>query len=231
MPKFADHLTDIGDILLSTATEGEVRVNLGNHLTGDGYDTNASMWGPDGYIARPNDPDDDGAARALYLVDGNARRVIATTDHRFSAQAGTLEPGDRLVVTNAACRWFMKQSTAHVGMYTEAESEPPVGGKGMILSLDGAGSVMQFKFGGTLIVLDGSTVTILAADNTSQSSIVLTPTSVTITASTVNIAGGFVTLGRNSDGTAPGKPGIDNVLYGAMGQSGISSPYVYAAAY
>lgn len=230
MPIFADHVTDIADILTSTAEDGEIRVSLGDVRTGDGYDSNAAVWGPDGYLARPN-AQGDGATRALFIVDGNARRVIATTDRRFSAQAGTLEPGDRMLVTDAACRLYMKRARAQVGMYTEASDEPPVGGKGMILDLDGEGSVIQLRFGGTMIVLDGKTVTIVAAGAASSSSITLSETAITLTAPTINVAGGFVALGLNSDGTIPGKPGVDTVIIGSQGSVGIASKSVFAAQY
>lgn len=231
MPRYADHLTDIADILLSTATDGEVRVNLGNTITGEGYDTNRSVWGPDGYLARPNDPDDDGACRALYLADGNARRVIATTDNRFAAQAGTLEPGDRMICSNGPTRIYMKRGNAQVGMYTESTDEPEVGGKGMILDLNGVDGVIQIRKGGKIIVLNEDGISLVCAGAASQSSIVMTPTTITLTAGTINVAGGFVALGLNSDGTIPGKPGLDTVCVGASGTTAIASPKVFAAQY
>lgn len=226
----ANALIDIADVLHSTAENGEVRVNLGNVQTGAGYSLSAPVWGPDGYLARPNDPA-DGAARALYMTDGHNRHVIGTADYRFTPQAGTLEPGDRMIVTDGPTRFYMKKAEAQVGLYTEATDEPAVGGKGMILDLSGSDGTIQLRFGGTLIVLDGSTVTILAAGATSQSSIVMTDTTITLTAGTVNIAGGFVCLGLNSDGTLPGKPGLDTVTVGALGQAAVASPRVFAANY
>jgi hypothetical protein len=234
MPRFADHLTDIGDILLSTAENGEVRVNVGDVLTKAGYDTNASVWGPDGYIAMPNDPSDDGAARALYLLDGNNRRVFGFTDNRFAAQAGTLQPGDRRIVTDGPTRIYITKATAQVGLYTEAENEPPVGGKGMILDLNGSEGVIQIRSGGCLIVLDGqnSKITISASGASGNAAIVIDPVNgISLLAGTVNLDAGFTTLGLNSDGTRPGKPGIDTVLIGAMGQSGVASPKCYAPQY
>lgn len=233
MPRHPDHLIDYADVLLSTATSGEVRVNLGNSVTGEGYDNNASVWGPDGYLARPNDPSDDGAARALYFVDGNARKVFATCDNRFAAQAGALEPGDRMIVTDGAGRIFMKQATAHVGMYTEMPDEPPSGGKGMILSLNGAEGVITLRAGGAMIVLDGNagTITLLASGPSGNTSITLDSSTISLLAGAVHLDGGFTTLGLNSDGTRPGKPGVDTVLIGALGQTGVPSKGAFAPAY
>lgn len=232
MPRFADHLTGIADILHSSAENGEVRVNYGEETTGEGFLADVQTWGPDGYIARPNDPSDKGAAQVLYLVDGQQQRAVAFRDNRFAAQAGTLEPGDRMIVTDAACRLYLKKTRAQVGMYTEAVNAFPDGSKGMVLDLDGQSGVIQVKRGGQMIVLgDDGNVTLLCATAASQSSIVMTPTSITITAGTVNIAGGFVALGLNSDGTIPGKPGLDTVVVGASGQTGIASPKVFAAQY
>ena len=131
-----DQHFDRGDVVLSTPENGQVRVNLGDVDRGTGYGVSTPVWGPDGYLARPNDPE-NGACQALYLTDGQNRRAVAFCDNRFAAQAGTLAPGDRMIVTNAACRIYMKQATAQAGIYTEAASEPPVGGKGMTVDLNG----------------------------------------------------------------------------------------------
>jgi hypothetical protein len=232
MPRFADHLTGIADILHSSAEGGEVRVNYGEETTGEGHLSDVQTWGPDGYIARPNDPSDKGTCQVLYIVDGQQQRATAFRDNRFAAQAGTLEPGDRMIVTDGPSRIYMKRASQRVGMYTEAKSAFADGSKGMVIDLDGEAGNIQIKRGGQMVVLgeDGN-VTLVCAGPATQSSIVMTPTTITITASTVNVAGGFVALGTNSDGTLPGKPGLDTVVVGASGQTGIASPKVFAAQY
>lgn len=219
------------DILLTAVENGEVRVNIGDTITNEGYDGNQSLWGPDGFISVPNNPTDAGAARAFYFVDGYERRVVGTLDLRFSGQAGTLEEGDRMIVTDGPCRIGMKKKTARVFLYTESENDPPVGGKGMILDISGKDGTIQIRRGGSVFVMDGSTIKIFQDGPSSRSSIEMTDSTITLMAGTVNIAGDFVTLAKNSDGTLPGKPGVDTVILGAVGQSGVASPKVFAANY
>ncbi len=109
MPHFADHLTQTADILLSTAEDGEIRVNLGELSTGEGFFSDVQVWGPDGFISRPNESDDKGCVQALYIVDGQQQRVAATRDNRYAKQAGTPDPGDRFIVTKGAPRILIKQ--------------------------------------------------------------------------------------------------------------------------
>jgi len=230
MPRHPDNLTGTADILLSTAESGEIRVNLGNVATEEAIDTDVPVWGIDGFLSRPNDPSDNGAATAVYFHDGHQRRVIGTRDNRFSSQAGTLRPGDRMIVTDGPTRFYMKQAAQKVGVYTEAKTKPAVGGSAMTVDVDGDTGNITIKRGGETVVLTEGGVTIVCAGPASQSSIVMTPTSVTITAATINLAG-TCALGFNSDQTLPGKPGVDTVLIGAMGQTGTPSPRVFAAQY
>lgn len=229
-----DQYFDRGDVVLSTAENGQVRVNLGDVDRKTGYGVSTPVWGPDGYLARPNDPE-SGACQALYLTDGQNRRAVAFCDNRFAAQAGTLAPGDRMIVTNAACRIYMKQATARVGFYTEATADPPVGGKGMLVEADGDAGIIRLRAGGAVIELDAAsgTITLTAAGPAGKSVLVLSPTDgAQIMAGAINLDTlGFVTLGLNSDQTRPGKPGVDNILIGAMGQSGIMAPKASAAQY
>ncbi len=232
--RFADHLTQIADVLHSTAEGGEVRINVGEETTGEGERASVPVWGPEGYIAAPNDTSDKGAAQALYLVDGQQQRAFAFRDNRFAAQAGTLEPGDRMIVTDGPTRFYMKRQRAQVGLYTEAASEPPIGGKGMILDMNGEAGVLQIKCGGCSIVLDGQKgqIVISAAGPSGNATITLDAvTGISLLAGTVNLDAGFSTLGLNSDGTRPGKPGVDTVLIGPMGTAGIPSVKCYAPAY
>lgn len=226
-----DQYIDTGDVVLSTAENGQIRVNLGDVDKQTGYGVSVPAWGPDGYLARPNDSG-EGAARALYLTDGNNKRAFAFSDNRFAKQAGTLDPGDRMIVSSGDARFYLRNEDNRIGFYTEAQSDPPVGGKGMLFDMNGKTGDIIIKRGGQMFVLsDDGNVSLVCAGQASQSSIVMTPTTITITAGTVNIAGGFVALGLNSDGTIPGKPGIDTVCIGALGQSSVASPKVYAAQY
>lgn len=230
MPRHPDLLTGTADVLHSTAESGEIRVNLGTVATGEGIDNDVPVWGIDGFLSRPNDPSDGGAATAVYFHDGHQRRVIGTRDNRFSSQAGTMRPGDRMIVTDGPSRIYAQQAR-RVGLYTESKDAPEVGGAAMTVDLNGVTGVVLVKHGGRLIQFgsDGS-LTLVCAGTASQSTVAMTPTSVTITAPTINLVG-TVALGFNSDLTPPGKPGVDTVLVGAVGTTGIASPKVYAAQY
>lgn len=229
-----DQYFDLGDVLLSTAEKGQIRVNLGDVDTQKGYGVSTPVWGPDGYLAVPNDPK-DGAARALYLTTGQGRRAIAFSDNRFAGQAGTMEPGDRMIVTDGPSRFYLKRTDQRVGVYTEAKSDPPVGGKGMIIEADGDSGKIRLRAGGAVIELDSSngTITLTAAGLSGKSVLVLSPTDgAQIMAGGIHLDTlGFVTLGLNSDQTRPGKPGVDTVIVGAMGQSGVAAPRTSAAQY
>jgi hypothetical protein len=233
MPRFADHLTGIADILHSSADGGEVRVNYGEETTGEGHLSDVQTWGPDGYIARPNDPSDKGATQVLYIVDGQQQRAIAYRGNYFAAQAGTLEPGDRMIVTDGPSRIYMKRASQRVGMYTEAVSTPPAGGKGMLIEADGEAGVLRLRAGGAVVELDGNngTITLTAAGLTGKAVLVLSPTEgAQILAGAIHLDTlGFVTLGLNSSQTRPGIPGVDTVTIGASGQTAIAAPRVSAA--
>lgn len=100
MPRFADHLTGIADVLATDVQSGEVRVNLGDAFDGKGIAAGAPMWGQYGFASRPADPTTAdtvtapaGACMAIYYVDGNQKRVLLTRDNRFIENIGDLQPG------------------------------------------------------------------------------------------------------------------------------------------
>jgi hypothetical protein len=226
-----DQYFDLGDVLLSTAEKGQIRVNLGDVDTQKGYGVSTPVWGPDGYLAVPNDPK-DGAARALYLTTGQGRRAIAFSDNRFAGQAGTMKPGDRRIVTDGPTRFYLTRSDKRIGFYTETENDPPVGGKGMLFDMSGKDGVIQLRAGGCSITLDAQkgTITLCAAGPSGAATLVLDPVNgIQLLSGIVNVDAPFVTLALNSDGSRPGKPGIDTVTVGAMGQSAVASPHCFAA--
>lgn len=232
MTRFADHLTAIADVLHSTAENGEVRVNLGEDTTGEGERIDVQVWGADGFLARPNERSDKGTCQALYLVDGQQQRVFAFRDNRFAVQAGTMDPGDRLIVTDGPTRFFMKRETQRVGLYTEAKSTPPVGGKGQILDLNGDDGTITIRCGGCTILLDGQNgkIVLTATGPAGSATLTLDATKgAAITAGIVNVDAPFVTLGLTGGAVRPGIPGVDSVIYGPMGQAGLSSSSVYVA--
>ncbi len=161
MTRWADHLSDVADILGSTvARTGEVRVDLGDALTGEGWDRDCATWGIDGFISRPNDRDASGVAQALFLYDGNTRRVVGMRDHRFADKAGALEPGDRAIVSKGPARFFLKNASDMLTLYTEHQ------GTSMAVAVDGStGTIKLFNASGATVELRDGEI-ILAAGGT-----------------------------------------------------------------
>lgn len=104
------------EVVSTTLEGGELRANLGQGDTGTVPD--ASFWGTDGFISRPNDKDEDGACLALFATQGNARRVIATKDNRTNDKYGELAPGDRAIVTSTDARVLVKRANSSVTLLT-----------------------------------------------------------------------------------------------------------------
>jgi len=222
---------DYGDVVTSSAERGQIRVNIGDVDKQTGYGVSLPVWGPDGYLAMPNDPG-NGAARAFYFKDGTNARALAFSDNRFTEQAGTLKPGDRMIVSDSPARFYLRKADARLGFYTEAESDPPVGGKGMLVDLSGKDGVIQLRAGGCSITLDGQkgTITLCAAGPSGAATLVLDSTKgVQLLSGIVNVDAPMVTLGLTSAGTRPGVPGVDTVVAGATGQTAIPAHGVFVA--
>ena len=224
MNRFAAALLDIADVILSTVTNGDVRVNIGDSTTNAGVDASVPVFGTDGFVSRPNDADADGAATAIYGFFGDQKIVIGSRDRRYASKVGNLLPGDRAIVSKGNARFLLKNARDAVTLYTEAQS----GGTSMLVSIDGqAGKVtaahglnkveigektIELSInGGPAIILDGNT------------------NSITIRANTVNIDGGFVTLGLLPGGVRPTVLNVQSVLYGVAGQVGVPSQTVLVA--
>lgn len=109
--RYTEGLLEIGDAVASTlASNGEIRVNVGDATLGTGIDSSVPFWGTDGFLARPSDPTAAGAAQFLFYADGNQRYAVGSRDRRFLAQAGTLDPGDRVVYTSTGVRIHLDAS-------------------------------------------------------------------------------------------------------------------------
>lgn len=158
MAVFADYLTSVADILTSTlAEDGQVRVNLGDATTGEGWASEAPMWGLDGFVSRPNDSSADGAAQGLYLVEGDTKRVIASRDNRWASKAGSLKPGDRAIVSDCAARLFLKQSTSSLVLYTENQQDAD---SSMIVELNGQAGSFRVIVGKAYLLMEGGEIKI-----------------------------------------------------------------------
>ncbi len=114
-----DQTFGTADVMKSTAEKGEVRVGLGFLAQGgEGIDAGAVCLGPDGFISRPNGPDADKAALAFYLKDANRKYVLGIRDNRYAHLVGSLEPGDRAIVTDGQVRFLMKSAPEAINLYT-----------------------------------------------------------------------------------------------------------------
>ena len=122
------------DILATEATDGEVRAQLGDAALGKGFAQEVAIYGVDGFVGRPNPPDAEGnAAQALYLQDGDDAQIIGTRDNRWADKVGTMDDGDRAIVSEGAARFFLRNERDAIVLYTEHGTE----GKGMLLDIGG----------------------------------------------------------------------------------------------
>lgn len=204
------------DVLLSTVTNGEVRLRVGDHASNTGLSDSEAMWSPDGFIGRPNAPDSRGACQVVALTDGNVRRVVGCRDNRFIDKVGTLAEGDRVIVTDAACRVLIKKETASVALYTEAQSD----NASMMINVHGADDAIQLIHGGgsyvevkrdKLVLSCGKASLTLNADGSIQ----LLGTNIGLNAPSGNI--GIV----GPQGEIPPAPPMASILCGPSGMAGV----------
>lgn len=148
----ADLLLGTDDVLNSTADGGELRVDLGDIRDGVGLAAEVVLWGTDGFVSRPNDPDDSAkeCARALYFVDGDERIVIGTVDARYASKVGTLEPGDRAIVGKGEQRLLVKEGNESVTMYSVNQST----NSSMLVSVSGEDGTITLVNGGAIFTIE-----------------------------------------------------------------------------
>lgn len=217
MVRFADHLTSVADVLLSTTDDGEIRVNLGDTTTGEGLDSEVPVWGVDGFVSVPNEPDDDGAAQAFFIVDGHERRVVATRDNRWAAKAGTAPaPGDRFIVSNCAARVLLKRAKSSVTLYTENQQD---GDTSQLIDLNGADGTTTLICGGALVQMSKDRIVLGVSGG---GMIVLDANGVQILGPYCGLNTGGGNIGVDHLGNAP--PPTSAVIGGTSGQTGIASP-------
>jgi len=218
---WADHLTGVADILASTSDGGEVLVNLGDTRDNSGIAAEAPMWGVDGFVSRPNDPDEAGACEALYVVDGDEKRVVATRDMRFAEQVGTLQPGDRAIFTDGEPRLLVKKAKNSIVLYT---LNVPAD-LSMMVELNGEEGTLKLINGGSWIEIAADRVTI-GADGGKAT--------LTVDASGVSLVGAHFaanTGGGNLGVLAapplvppvPPVPVANSILLGPTGMAGVPS--------
>lgn len=206
-----DTLLDRIDITSSELDEnGEVLLSLGDVKQKEDADKEQAVrvraWGIDGFQSRPNDPDDDGAAHALFAYDGWEKRVLGTRDRRWLSYVGSLQPGDRAIVSNTEARFMLKQATDTVSLYTVNQDTD----NSMLLSLDGSAGQISLVNGNACITIKDDEI-LLAVNG--GGAIHITKDGVTIAGGVFTAAAGTVALGANAavpvlSGSPPGKPSL-----------------------
>jgi hypothetical protein len=217
--RFAQDVLIEGDILTSDRDEdsGELRINIGDSLTGEGEVIGTSLWAADGFFGRPVDADERGACRVLYHVEGNQQRGVATKDNRFVAAYFELEPGDRAIVTDGSPRFFIKKATHQIALYTEGSGD--------------SGQPMQINLNG-----DTGTIDISTDDGTDVAQIQIKPNEINIVGGgcCINMKDGKLMLFADFIGINAGKgnlgvvggvvpPPTSGIIYGINGITGIPS--------
>jgi hypothetical protein len=222
--RHTEGLFDFLDVTGSTlAANGEIRVNLGDSTKGTGADRNVPLWGIDGFLSRPIDPDANGAAQAFFVCDGNQRYVIGTRDRRDIASAGTLDVGDRVMYTQSGVRILVDDSDHSVRITVP-------GGGTMYFAFDefrvslGSGASLELTDTGFNVSLPTAIPTEFTLD---ASGAVISTKNLgqTINLDTLT----QVTLGLNIGGIRPGIPTVENVNIGPGGGITVPSPKVFAA--
>lgn len=171
---------EIADVMLSAIVDGEVRVNIGDKVDGKGFGASIGYWGVDGFSSRPNPTSAAGAAQAVYLTQGNQRRVIASRDNRFVGPFGDLGEGDRAIVSDCDAGLHLDKSANLIRLQAGAGIEVVVDGDaGTVTVSKGTASVVL----STVAAVDQILATVGAA------SIKVEPALITLTAVTVNVVG------------------------------------------
>lgn len=209
MPLDPDALVLTADVLGSDAETGEIRCKLGDSATAEGYSTGAAIYGPDGFIGRPNPPSvDGGACQALYVQDGDDHKIVGTRDNRWVDKVGTMDPGDRAIVTDAEARVFVRQGRSAVVLYTlnvpaDKSMMIDLGGIEGQLTVMNGGAIMTMKDDEIVLAVNGGGAIRISADG------------VQITGACFQATTGAVQLGDLGGGIAPPQvPATSGVLWG-----------------
>lgn len=223
--RYTEGLLEIADAVASTlASNGEIRVNLGDSTLGTGIDSGVPFWGTDGFLSRPADPTSAGAAQFLFFADGNQRYGIGSRDRRFLDEAGTLDPGDRVVYTKSGLRLFLDDSEGEFVLTTPGGSELRFSDDGLTVTLAGGASWSLTNSAHEVEIPTTPLASSIALD---ASGFVV---SVPNLSQQANLdAGSFVTLGLTGGLVRPSIPSVENVNIGPGGGITAPSPKVFAA--
>jgi len=213
MPKLADYIFRLVDVLLSEVTNGEVRLNVGDKTEGLGEAVKVPHLGTDGFVSRPNDPDENGACIALVACEGNQKFSIGQCDNRYASKTGALEPGDRAIVSKGEARFLLKNADDALTLYTANADD---GGTTQTIDLNGST--------GTTLILNGKSFIEIKKDGIS---IVCGAAGITLSADgTIQMFGGHCAINTSGGnlgviGVVPPPPGITSIMCGPTGLAAV----------
>ncbi len=149
--QWASANTDVCDVLQSTVENGVVLLTLGYKDRDVGIGADVGLWGNgDGFVSVPNDPDEDGCAQVLFQQESSVKRATAIRDRRYSEKGGALAPGDRAIVSSSAARFFLKNETASIALYTENQEDSD---SSMIVELNGERGALRIINGKSYLTM------------------------------------------------------------------------------
>jgi hypothetical protein len=172
---------DQADLLLAQVDGAEVRVNIGDTVTGAGWGSGVAVWGVDGLLSVPNAATGSGAAQGLYLTQGNQRRVIASRDTRWAGPFGALAAGDRALVSDCDAGLMLDKSANTIRLASAGGAAVTTGPASTVLT-----------FGGCTVTLAALALTLEWAPSAGApvaSSITLNAAGVAITGLAVTVNG------------------------------------------
>lgn len=216
------------DVLASSMENGDVRVNLGDALTNEGYVADAPWWcSGDGFVSRPNNPSDNGGGScvAFWFFDGSQRVAVAARDGRYAEKAGSLQPGDRAIVSDCDARFVLKRETNSVTLYTANETDDD---NSQMIDLRGKTGVTLLLNGGCMIRQKKDEVLVTVQDDIDSSTFIQTAGGFQFSGKTFAVNCATITLGLMPPGIPP-NVAVTPALVGLSGIAGIPSTKVAIA--
>ncbi len=205
------------DILATRADTGEVRATLGNAATGRGYLQEAAVYGPDGFVSRPLPPTDGECAQALYAKLGHHTAVIGSRDNRHADKVGTMDDGDRMIVSGGEARIMVKYGRDAINLYTVNQGVD----QSMMIDLDGAAGLTTISNGKAYVTMREDKL-VLAVNG--GGSITIDKGGIKLIGGSIDVLGGFVRLGDQGGGS----PGMVPMALGAS-PAAVASAKVFGA--
>jgi hypothetical protein len=140
------------DVSYTADSDDEARLKIGDNASNAGVGTDCAYLATDGFVSMPNPPDGNGSATCIAWTPGNDRFVLAAMDGRYNDKAGSLNPGDRAIVSNCAAYLKLSQSGNSISLASTNTG----------VSCDGTGGKVTLYAGTLSVTLDGTGNKIIA---------------------------------------------------------------------